>query len=332
MGEMNFEMFKKFVAEKIIRFLPDVYATCRVSVEQVVKNNGRTADAIMIDGPGKIHPVVYLSEFYGEYKGGKAIEDVMEEIAEMVTHAKRPDINISNIMEYGRIKDAIQPRLVNYERNEGFLQDKPYRMVMGDLAVLYKIQLEVSEGEVASITIDDRLIDRYGVNEEDLYQAAIANMDKGQVTFCSMQEMLQEMFTSSVMESLDIDKDVAEAFVREQTDETVDKQMFILSNSDKIYGAAEILSPAVQKMIADRIGDCYILPSSVHEVIILPKTDQISYEELQEMVEDVNVRSVATEEQLSDSVYEYDAKNMELTKCGMEEREKTEDYRVSRKR
>ena len=55
-------------------------------------------------------------------------------------------------------------------------------------------------------------------------------------------------------------------------------------------------------------GDLYILPSSVHEVILIPKTKDLSVKELNEMVCEINSSQVPTEDVLADCIYEYSRK------------------------
>ncbi|MBQ7925064.1 MAG: hypothetical protein IJ335_02090, partial [Lachnospiraceae bacterium] len=53
-------------------------------------------------------------------------------------------------------------------------------------------------------------------------------------------------------------------------------------------------------------GKFYILPSSVHEVILLKDDGEESPSKLQEMVREINQCEVDPTEVLSDSIYHYD--------------------------
>lgn len=77
----------------------------------------------------------------------------------------------------------------------------------------------------------------------------------------------------------------------------------IISNSSNAYGAAAIMDKEVMKKIADVFGeDLYIIPSSVHDCILMPKSES-TLEELQEMVYEVNRETVSREDRLSDDIY-----------------------------
>ena len=81
---------------------------------------------------------------------------------------------------------------------------------------------------------------------------------------------------------------------------------YILTNRRKRFGAAEILDKKTLRMIADRVGDGFIvLPSSLHETIVLPPKAESEYERLADMVREVNDTQVDVEERLSYHVYAY---------------------------
>lgn len=88
--------------------------------------------------------------------------------------------------------------------------------------------------------------------------------------------------------------------------------MFVLSNDAGMYGAAAILNDSIRQEIVEKVGDFYVLPSSIHETLIVPKDAGMELNELEQMVQEVNYTQVASEERLSDHIYEYDAGEHEL--------------------
>ena len=102
--------------------------------------------------------------------------------------------------------------------------------------------------------------------------------------------------------------------------------MFVLTNDTKVNGAAAILNDDIRQEIAEKVGDFYMLPSSIHETLIIPKDAGMELKELEQMVQEVNQTQVAPGERLSDHVYEYDAKEHELFRCDRaEERAKQKE-------
>ncbi len=88
--------------------------------------------------------------------------------------------------------------------------------------------------------------------------------------------------------------------------EEVKMPMYVLTNRQKLYGAACMLYPGVLKEFGRQLGqDFYILPSSVHEVILVPGETGAEHGALQKIVKEINQTQVAEDEVLADSVYYY---------------------------
>lgn len=83
--------------------------------------------------------------------------------------------------------------------------------------------------------------------------------------------------------------------------------MYVLTNAEKMNGAAAILDSKTMEGISEKLGgDFVIIPSSIHEVIILP-LNTADTDTLNGMVNDVNASEVAPLDVLSNHVYKYDA-------------------------
>jgi len=81
----------------------------------------------------------------------------------------------------------------------------------------------------------------------------------------------------------------------------------VLTNDGRLHGAACMLYPDLLDRIGEKKQDgFYIIPSSIHEVLILDKTGMGTLEEMKGMIREVNAQHVAAEEILSDNLYFYD--------------------------
>ena len=80
----------------------------------------------------------------------------------------------------------------------------------------------------------------------------------------------------------------------------------ILTTRDQINGAGVLFCDSVLQKIWDKVGDFYVLPSSIHEVLIVPVSDGIDRDYLEEMVRTINATEVAAEDQLADKVFLFD--------------------------
>ena len=91
--------------------------------------------------------------------------------------------------------------------------------------------------------------------------------------------------------------------------EAIEKPMFCLTNKDKMNGASLLLQEDIRKQIGECLGsDYFVIPSSIHEVLILPDNGIFQVPELNAMVKEVNETKVEREEQLSDKVQFCDGK------------------------
>ena len=132
-----------------------------------------------------------------------------------------------------------------------------------------------------------------GQEEENLYQTAMMNMRAdGEADFITLETIIKQI--------------AGITFPKKDGNASHDTDMYILTNRHRRFGAAEILDKKTLRMVADKVGDRFIvLPSSVHETIILPPKEEAEYGRLADMVREANDTQVDVEERLSDHVYVY---------------------------
>ena len=330
---MNYDEFKQEVADRIKEFLPEKYADADVSIQSVVKNNDQKLDGLMIKlEESNIAPNIYLNQFYEQHENGRDMDDILAAIADVRTeHEAVKNFDVKMLTDLDSVKDRITCRLINAEQNAEYLADKPHKMV-DDLAVTYHIALGKEEGGNMSAPITNRLMEEYGVDVEQLHQFAMDNMDTlTPVTFKSMSETMVEMMLPDMMRD-GMDEEQAREAIANMLPPTPDEKMYVLSNTDKLNGAAVILNDRAMDEVTEKLGkDFYILPSSVHEVLIVPKDPEFDLKTLESMVQDVNATQVAPEERLSDHVYAYDAKEHELFRADKaEERAAAKEAKLSK--
>lgn len=314
---MNYEEFKFEVVEKIKEFLPKKYADADVSIKTVVKNNDQKLDGLMVKlQDSNIAPNIYLNQFYEQHEDGRPMYDILASIADIrVQHETSHDFDVSRLTDFDSVKNRITCHLVNAEQNAEYLEDKPYTMV-DDLAVTYHIAIGKQEIGTMSAPITNKLMKGYGVDVEQLHKIAIENMDTlTPATFKSMTDTLIDLMMPEMMES-GMSEEEAKKMISSMYYFRPEAMPYVLSNEDKLFGASVILNNKVMDTIKQKIGrDFYILPSSVHETLIVPKTEQTNLKELECIVMQVNITDAAPEEKLSDHVYVYNAKEHEILRA-----------------
>lgn len=311
---MNFDEFKAYLQEHIKEYLPEKYADADVSIQSVVKNNDQKLDGLMIRLEDiNISPNIYINQFFEQFENGRDIDDILATIADIRTqHEVSNDFDVSKLTDFDSVKDHITCRLVNAEQNAEYLADKPHTIVE-DLAVTYHVALGKEESGTMSAPITNRLMEGFGVDVEQLHKIALDNMDTlTPVSFKSMTETMIDMMLPQMMSNGMTEEDARDA-ITDMLPPTENEAMYVLSNEDKLNGAAMLLNDKVMDDITEKVGtDYFILPSSIHEVLIVPKTPEADLETLENMVKEVNATQVAPEERLSDHVYAYDVKEHEL--------------------
>lgn len=299
----NFNEFATMIANGIIDVLPEDFADANVEIREVTKNNDTKFTGLLVTKKGSnIAPNVYLEAFYLEYQDGKDYEDVLEHIAEVIVeHSPKEQFDVSNLTDLDKVRNRIIPRLINAKRNEEYLIDKPHRLVE-DLAVVYAVNIGGDETGIMSAPVTYSMIESYGITPEELDKIAMYNLDKVLVSFKSMRETLIEVYKEHYGE------DIPEYML--PPEETV-PDMYVLTNASKLNGATMILNKVVMDTVLNRVGrDVVIIPSSVHEVIILPVPEESTdMREYASMIQDVNRSQLAPNEILSDHAYLYTRKD-----------------------
>lgn len=298
------KMFAEGVTKQIKDYLPPEYQDIECTVTEQQKNNGTWLTGICFHIPGEnISPLVYMEAFYDEIRQGKPINEVMEKIAEQAVNSRGIQNEMAEIRmdDYASVKDHLNMVLVNTKANRRVLSRMPHRE-MEDLSAIVRVEIPMPEGKgTGSVKVTNDLMEYWGVDEEQLFNTALKNMEKNASPMLMDIENVMEEILSGTSENHNLLASPGE--INRSPFET----MYVLSNASRINGAAMLLSPDVMKRIGEIFPEgVYILPSSIHEVLIVPKNGKAEPAELGKMVREVNRAEVAKEEVLSDRIYEYD--------------------------
>ncbi|HEY9575921.1 MAG TPA: DUF5688 family protein [Lachnospiraceae bacterium] len=292
----DYLQFKKEIVKTLKDRLKDLG---RVELYQVNKNNGVFLEALTIKVDGEnISPSFYLDDFYNLYLQGHTTAGLAEVIyLNWESHRIKEGIDTSFFSDFAKIRPFICYRLIHYQRNEEMLKEHPHIKMM-DLAMVfyYRVPKEILEG--ANVLVRKSDIKRWGISREELLKIANENTP-GQMPYkiVAMDDFL--MGKVEWEERIDYLK--------------TESSMYILSNKEQFYGAAAIFYPNLLKNISHYFKtNLYILPSSIHETILIPDREEYSKADLENMVREVNKTQLSREEILSDKVYYYDSKTEKL--------------------
>ena len=287
---MRFDEFANVVVEKIREYLPEAFAEASVELKTVIKNNDLKLTGITIRREeSNICPTIYLEQYFKAYEAGEEMDKILEDIADVrVKTDVKDSFDVDRITDFERVKEAVIPRLVNREQNSAVLEERPYS-VIADLAVTYHIMLNLNK-KSASTPVTNDLMKVWGIETGELHELAVRNMTRlTPGTFRGMSVVMNAM-SGGKTNVLDPE----------------DEMLFVLSNEEGWYGAAAVLDDKIMKSVVERVGEeFYVLPSSVHELLVVPLNMGMDVGQLKEMVTSINASEVALEEQLSDNVYRY---------------------------
>ncbi len=304
-GSLNYNDFVCLVQKQMQERLGD---TMEVKLHQVMKNNSICLDALSISEKGsKIAPTVYLNDFYEAHREGESIPDLVTRLA-AIYETCRPRIQFdpSFYADYERVKDRLVFRLISREKNRELLEQVPYRPFL-DLAAVVYYSFESENMGLGCITVYESHRKKWDISEEELFETARENTMRLQP-----EELLSmDMILQKVRESR------PEIHVPPAREDAVpgEQPMYVLTNKNNYYGAAVLLYDSVLQNVAEKLkGDFWVLPSSVHECIVVPAGFTGKREELQKMVREVNRTEVAPEDFLSDEVYFYQSEIHRLSR------------------
>jgi hypothetical protein len=297
---MTYQAFLQAVHTHISDSLGPNY---HVTIRDIVKNNDTHLDGLTIQsGQCNLSPTIYLNHYFKQYEAGTDLVDICKSILE-IYQSSRPtnNIDVSFFTDYEKVKTRIVYKLINYEKNEEMLKDVPHFRLL-DLAVVFHCLLESTPDGTATILIHNHHLDLWDVEKEDLYALAAANTP--QLLNYDLRSL-----TDVMRELLHIAGDDP---ALPPSNELC--TMYVLTNSQKLNGAACILYKGLLMRFAERIAsDLYVIPSSVHEVLLLSAAEQGDHPKLNEIVREVNTSQLSQEEILSDHIYYFSRETGQLS-------------------
>ena len=274
----------------------------RVSVQEVKKNNGLVLTGLTIlKKDCNIAPTIYLNQAFEQYQDGRTMESICRELIHVYEeHKVQTDFDVSAVTDFEKVQNRICYKLINAEKNEELLADAPHVM-LENLAVIFYILVSQDSDGTGTITIRNNMLSYWNVDVDTLYKLALTNTQRlfrGSVQ--SMASVMTEILSHK------LDEESAQEFYDMMVGEDDMIPMYVCTNTIKLNGAGVILYQGLLQEFADRVGsDFYILPSSIHETLLIPANGDMDIEYLRDMVKTVNRTEVAPDEILSDSVYFY---------------------------
>lgn len=305
---MEFSTFVKKVKDALVQYYG---SDASIDSQSVPKNNGVRLQGISVMLPGKnIAPTVYLEPYYNRYEKGESFSELFQEITGIYEESQLPEgLSMDFFQDYEKVRRKLVLRLVHAGKNEELLRQIPHLPFL-DLAVVCHCILIGESFGTGSVLINNDHLKVWGIEAGKLFEDARENGSRilpGR--FHKMGEMVRELLgTMESRESFQEEKE-SNREIRQLADEIDNSPvpMTVVTNPYKYYGASCILYEGLLEKIAGEYeDDICILPSSVHEVILIPRRGERDFQRLNQMVQEVNETQVDPQEWLSDHVYLYE--------------------------
>ncbi|MCD7955255.1 MAG: DUF5688 family protein [Lachnospiraceae bacterium] len=293
---MEYKDFVQKLQDDLSRKMPNMVFTLN-KLEKIQKG---TYDGISATPKGsRIGVVLRTENLYSEMKNddeyGQIVLKAEDFIREKTGIVKEKDLDV--LFNYETFRENLTVELVGREQNREILAGIPHRD-MEDMALIYRVTTSSHEAGDASVVVTNELLEAYGITPEQLHQYALENAaEKQPFMIVTMESMMNRLMGLSEQDS---------GLPAEQ-EAGAPPGFYIATTLSGVNGAAVIAYPDFMDEATKKLqGDFFILPSSIHEVLLLKDDGAFGYRELEDIVADVNAQVVSPEEKLTDKVYHYD--------------------------
>ncbi len=297
------------IGKDYMRFVENVFQMVKqkmgdeyiVSIHQARKNNDTTRWGISIGKKKEsaefvsFMPTIYLEELYYNYTHGRELSDIVKSVITIYQEVQEPYMLTEDDFSFEKLKDRICFMLVNNKLNRENLNIRPHRTFL-DLSVVYYVLFDRDEKGTATIPINYNLMEKWEVDEETLWSHANINTRAILTpTLKTMRDTIHEL-TGRIYES------------------NPEVELYVLSNSYREFGAVSVLFEESMRCAACILdSNFFIIPSSIHEVILCADNQNVDKEMINECIRDINQTQLEEAEVLSEHVYYYDREQNKIS-------------------
>lgn len=300
---MNYQKFVNIVKEEVA----ERFSQKEVEVVTVTKKKNNQISKVGLTFKNKTHnetieesPTLYLEDLFYRYENGMIVlDEVVNEICTYYMESQKwidengyVDIRLE---DYESVKYRIVCFFVNKEMNKDILNDIPY-IPYHDLAIIFKIAFDVRKDQVATSLIRNDHLIMWGITLKDIAAVAMQNTEQlFPIVFRPMDDIIKQITGEEI---------------------EVNDMMYVLTNQQWLNGAITMLYSNCLKNVGNLLKEnFYLIPSSIHEMIVVRESSVEGIEYLNAMIREVNASEVNPEEVLADRAYYYDRKTETVSDC-----------------
>ena len=299
MENMDYESFKKEFTEDIKEKLYEMgYGDVDIKINNIKKVN-RDYEAMNVVPEGGVMGVSFnLEEIFTKFEQSGDYDSVLKNTTSFVANGidTAPKTDIDNLLNYEEMKNKLSIEVISAEANKELLLNIPHDRIE-DLAAVYRFVLKSESTGKASILVSNEMMQKMGITHEQLKNDALYNAPIIRpAVIKGMNEVIKEIMGK-------------EAYELANGTGNVEESVYVATVPDKDSGAGVLSYQNFMDQAAERVGgDFFILPSSIHEILIVKDDGEMKAELLRNMVQQINRTELMPEDKLSDNVYHYDSK------------------------
>lgn len=291
---MEIKEFAQYVQQQVEEILGAEY---KVQIHEIRKNNNVLMQGMtIVSERNNICPTIYLEELWRAYNSGVPLPEIIENVVRIYKQDTRgKSLNMTFFKNFARVRGRICYRLISAEKNKKLLEDIPYIPYL-DMAVSFYYAYQGEDSSMGTILVHNSHLDMWKTTVEELFLLAQGNTPRLFPWICSSLEEMVEKYGEV--------QDREEAALKPFCEKV---PFWILTNKQRAFGAACMLYTGVLEELAKKEQtNFFILPSSVHEVILMADKGGDWDWKLREIIREINASQPEQEEVLSDSLYYYD--------------------------
>lgn len=296
--------YKDFSAEVKQSVQEKVGKGYEVIIRQVSKNNGVILDGLSIGRrQDTFAPVVYLQPYYEQLGSNMTFDEIVNDIISI--YKKYMGISMRNTAEaltvFNHVKDKVVFKLIQAETNRELLAEIPSIPFL-DMAIVFYLLLDKREEGQMTALIHNNHLEVWNTTAEELYQLAKINAPK--LLPARLRTMEEVMFEIPMGQFTEIEEGDVISGVSEEIQGK--PALYVFTNQNGVNGAACILYDGyLEEFAKKKETDILILPSSIHEVLLITDNGILNYGDLEDIVKHINKNDVPVEDVLSDRIYRY---------------------------
>ena len=297
---MEYNQFLLKVQTEIEKQLGDSF---HVRIQRILKNNDTVLEGLVISkGEEHLSPTIYLNPYFEEFQQGMEMQEIIGRLLgvyEQNVNISFGNTKIEELLDFNNLRNKVAYKLIHRASNQELLKEVPYVEFL-DLAVVFYLFLgECRSGQMTALIYNTHMAS-WGTTKEELFQLAKKNTPElFPARIRNMKENIRELLNGAL-------EDFGDAGIMDELLGEDQVPFYVLSNQRMTNGACCILYENFLERFAKAQGaDLIILPSSIHETLLIPDQGENSYEELGAMVNEINQSEVPEEERLSNQVYRY---------------------------